>query len=60
MPSVALNRLRLQRMNGSAALRVVAQAEHLIDLPVAEKVVRFVAAGRSGFLSRTLRSSLRC
>jgi len=48
MPSVALNRLRLQRMNGSAALRVVAQAEHLIDLPVAEKVVRFVAAGRSG------------
>lgn len=45
MPSVALNRMRLQRMNGSAALRVVAQAEHLIDLPVAEKVVRFVAAG---------------
>jgi hypothetical protein len=48
MPSVALNRLRLQRMNGSAALRVVAQAEHLVDLPVAERVVRFVAAGRSG------------
>jgi len=45
MPSVALNRMRLQRMNGSAALRVVVQAKHLIDLPVAEKVVRFVAAG---------------
>ncbi len=45
MPGVALNRLRLQRMNGRAALRVVAQAEHLIDLPVAEKAVRFVAAG---------------
>jgi hypothetical protein len=48
MPSVALNRLRLQRMNGGAALRVVAQAKHLIDVQVAEKVVRFVAAGRSG------------
>jgi len=48
MPSVALNRLRLQRMNGGAALRVVAQSERLIDLSVAEKVVRFVAAGRSG------------
>jgi hypothetical protein len=45
MPGIALNRLRLQPMNGTAALRVVAQAEHLIDLPVAEKVVRFVAAG---------------
>lgn len=45
MPSVALNRMRLQRMNGSAALRVVAQAGNLIDPPVAEKVVRFVAAG---------------
>ena len=48
IPRVALNRLRLQRMNGSAALQVVAQAGHLIDLPVAEKVVLFVAAGRSG------------
>jgi hypothetical protein len=48
MPSVVLNRLRLQRMNGKAALRVVGQAEHLIDLPVAEKIVRFVAAGRTG------------
>jgi hypothetical protein len=48
MPSVALNRMRLQRMDGSAALRVVSQAERLIDLPVAEKVVRFVAAGRAG------------
>src|SRR5580704_15652571 len=34
MPSIALNRLRLQRMNGTAALRVVARAEHLIELPV--------------------------
>ena len=48
MPGVALNRLRLQRMNGLAALRVVAGPEHLIDRPVAENVVRFVAAGRSG------------
>jgi hypothetical protein len=48
LPSVALNRLRLQRMNGRAALRVVARAEHLIDQPVAEKVVRFVAAARDG------------
>ena len=48
MPSVALNRMRLQRMNGSAALRVVAQAERLIDVPAAEKVVRFVAADRNG------------
>ena len=48
IPSIALNRLRLQRMNGSAALSVVAQAGHLIDSQVAEKVVRFVAAGRSG------------
>ena len=46
MPSIALNRLRLQRMNGTAALRVVARAEHLIELPVAESVVRFVAADR--------------
>jgi WD domain, G-beta repeat len=47
MPSVALNRMRLQRMNGRAALRVVARAVNLVDLPVAEKIVRFVAAGRS-------------
>ena len=48
LPSVALNRLRLQRMKGPAALRVVAQADHLIDLPTAVKVVRFVSAGREG------------
>jgi hypothetical protein len=29
-------------------LRVVAQAEHLVDLPIAERIERFVAAGRSG------------
>lgn len=54
MPSVALNRMRLQRMNGSAAMRVVAQAKHLIDLPIAEKVVRFVAAGPPGVPLETL------
>jgi len=48
MPSIALNRMRLQRMNGSSALQVVAYAENLIDATVAEKVVRFVAAGRDG------------
>jgi hypothetical protein len=54
MPSVALNRLRLQRMNGEAALQVVAQAKQLIDPPVAEKVVRDVAAGRDGAPLRSL------
>ncbi len=46
LPGVALNRLRLQRMKGPAALRVVARADHLIDVPTAEKVVRFVSAAR--------------
>lgn len=44
MPRIALNRLRLRRMNGEAALLVVNQAKNLIDGDVAEKVVRFVAA----------------
>lgn len=44
MPTVALNRLRLRRMNGEAALLVVNQAQHLIDPEVGEQVVRFVAA----------------
>jgi tetratricopeptide (TPR) repeat protein len=48
IPSIALNRLRLQRMNGSAALSVVSQGGHLIDSQVGEEIVRFVAAGRSG------------
>jgi hypothetical protein len=48
IPSIAVNRFRLQRMNGSAALRVVARPKHLIDLNIAERVVRFVAAGHSG------------
>lgn len=47
MPSIVLNRLRLQRMNGSAALQAVAQAKHLIDSHVAERIVRFVAADHS-------------
>ena len=45
--AVALNRFRLRRMNGEAALRVVNQAPHLIEPAVAEEVVRFVAAGRA-------------
>jgi tetratricopeptide (TPR) repeat protein len=48
VPSVALNRLRLQRMNGIAALSVVSQGRQLIDSRVGEEIVRFVAAGRSG------------
>lgn len=44
MGSVALNRFRLGRMNGVAALQVVNQAPHIIAPDVAEKVVRFVAA----------------
>lgn len=44
MPSLSYNRMRLQRMNGEDALRVVAGAgEHLIGRDVAERVVRFVA-----------------
>ncbi len=46
MPALALNRLRLRRMNGEAALEVVSQAEHLIGREVARQVVRFVAADR--------------
>jgi hypothetical protein len=48
MPALALNRLRLRRMNGEAAMLVVNQARHLIDPFVAEQVVRFVAADRQG------------
>lgn len=44
MPALALNRFRLRRMNGEAAVLVVNQAHHLIDPDVAEQVVRFVAA----------------
>jgi formylglycine-generating enzyme required for sulfatase activity len=46
IPSLAINRYRIQRMKGKAAFEVVAQAPHLIDAPVAEQVVRFVAAAR--------------
>jgi WD40 repeat protein len=46
MPALAVNRLRLRRMNGEAALAVVSQARHLIDDAVATQVVRFVAADR--------------
>jgi hypothetical protein len=50
MPTVALNRLRLRRMNGEAALLVVNQAQHLIDPDVGEQVVRFVAADQRHLL----------
>jgi WD40 repeat protein len=46
MPSIALNRMRLRRMNGEAALLVVSQATNLIDADIAEQVVRFVAADK--------------
>lgn len=46
MPALALNRFRLRRMNGEAAILVVNQARDLIDPDVAEQVVRFVAADR--------------
>jgi hypothetical protein len=38
-----LNRLRLRRMNGEAALQVVSQAPDLVAPDVAESIVRFVA-----------------
>ncbi len=47
MPSVALNRFRLRRMTGHAALLVVNQAPHLVDPDVAEDIVRFVAADQA-------------
>ena len=46
MPAVALNRFRLRRMNGNAALDVVSQARHLVDPDVATQIVRFVSADR--------------
>jgi WD40 repeat protein len=47
MPGVALNRFRLRRMHGNAALDVVGQAQHLIDPDVATQIVRFVSADRA-------------
>jgi hypothetical protein len=46
MPSVVLNRLRLRRMNGEAALLVVNHAQNLIDPNVGEQVVRFVGTDK--------------
>ena len=60
MPALALNRFRLRRMNGEAAVLVVNQARHLIDPDVAEQVVRFVAADVATFHSRISRSNPRC
>ncbi len=48
IPLVALNRFRLGRMNGEAALLVSSHARHLVDPDVAEQIVRFVAADRRG------------
>jgi WD40 repeat protein len=48
LSAVALNRYRLRRMSGDAALLVVNQAPHLVDTGVAEQVVRFVGAGQPG------------
>ena len=55
MPALALNRLRLRRMTGEAAVLVVNQAPHLIDADVAEQVVRFVAADPRPLPDRDLR-----
>ena len=43
----AQNRMRLRNMDGGSALLAVNQAPKLIDPDVAERVVRFVAAGDS-------------
>jgi formylglycine-generating enzyme required for sulfatase activity len=45
-PELAFNRMRLQAMNGAAALKVVLQAPDLVDLAVGERIVRFVAAAK--------------
>ena len=44
IPSLIHNRMRLQRMNGQAAMEVVGHPEALIARDVAEDVVRFVAS----------------
>lgn len=54
IPAVIHNRMRLQRMNGAAALQVVAHPQHLIEPAVAEQVVRFVAAAPAGMPLRQL------
>jgi WD40 repeat protein len=49
MPTIVHNRMRLRRMPGDSALRVVMRAgEHLIDPVVAAAVIRFVAGGDDG------------
>jgi hypothetical protein len=60
MPAVGFNRLRLQHMNGAAALLVVNQAPQLIDAAVAERVVRFSPRSRINRLWRSSRSNPRC
>ena len=44
MPSITHNRMRLQQMNGEAALEVVCKAGDLVEPGVAEQIVRFVSA----------------
>jgi hypothetical protein len=43
-----LNRMRLRRMNGEAALQVVSQARDLVAPDVAERIIRFVAVSEKG------------
>lgn len=45
IPSIFQSRLRLMRMNGEAAQRVVDQAKYLLEPGMGEKIVRFVAVG---------------
>jgi WD40 repeat protein len=49
MPSLAANRMRLNRMNGTQALEAVIEpAAGLVEREVAGQIVRFVAGGRPG------------
>ena len=44
-PSIAHSRLRLKRMEGEAALRVVTGGSDLVSEEVARRIVRFVTVG---------------
>lgn len=47
IPSIARGRFRLRAMDGAQAVRAVRhdRTAHLVELPVAERIVRFVAGG---------------
>jgi WD40 repeat protein len=52
--SIVHNRLRLRRMNGDNALRVITQpGGHLVEPDVPERIVRFVAGRESDEIPRT-------